>query len=296
VPSERILIVEDDAGVRGLVQRRVAAAGYAVTAVASGLEAIAAIEREQPDLVLMDIAMPGMDGVEVCQRVVERWPAVAVVFLTAHGEIEERVRALDAGGRDLMLKPFAPPELLARVRATLREKALRDAAEHRAETFERLALTDTLSGLRSRAYLDARLPEEIMRANRYRRPLACLLVDIDDFKRLNDTRGHAFGDEVIRRVGEILQRDLRHVDFAARYGGEEFVVVLPETPLTGAELVAERIRAAVATAAIGEPPVVVTVSIGVADGGSSDALLRADEALYAAKSQGKNRVIVWSGG
>lgn len=289
---ESILVVEDDAGVRGLVERRLTSAGYSVAAVGGGLEALSSIDETRPDLVLMDISMPGMDGVETCRHIAARWPGLAVVFLTALGEVDERVRALDAGGRDVVLKPFSAPDLLARVRATLREKALRDAAVRRAEVFERLALTDALSGVWSRLYLETRLPEELARAARYGRPLACLMVDVDDFKHVNDEHGHAVGDDVIRGVGSILHDGLRSVDFVARYGGEEFVVVLPETSPEGAVVAADRMREQVAAARIGERALRVTVSIGIAPGTSADVLLRADAALYAAKGAGKNRVVL----
>jgi diguanylate cyclase (GGDEF)-like protein len=306
VAPERILVVDDEPDIRRLLARLLKNGGYTVSVAANGEEALAAVDAEIPDLVLLDVSMPGQDGFAVCRELQKLGPKVpAVIFLSAFGTTHDRVAGLEAGAVDYVVKPFDPNEVRARVRAALRSKALRDALALQ-------AATDGLTGLVNRRTLDQRLADTFAVSRRYGRPLACLMVDVDHFKRVNDTYGHQAGDAVLREVASRMKAQCRGTDTAARYGGEEFSVLLPETDAERAKAVAERIRAAVAAAPVpvwisgtaiddgrtGQiVPVPVRVSVGVASLAEQidtpDALLAlADKALYEAKQAGRDQVVV----
>jgi two-component system, cell cycle response regulator len=303
---ERILIVDDEPDIRHLLARLLKGGGYNVSMAGSGDEALAAVQAEIPDLVLLDVSMPGMDGFAVCHELQKLGPSMpAVIFLSAFGASDARVTGLDAGAVDYVVKPFDPSEVRARVRAALRSKAMRDALALQAST-------DGLTGLMNRRTLDERLSEAFAVARRYGRPLSVLMVDIDHFKAVNDTYGHAAGDAVLREVASRIKAQARLADTVARYGGEEIMVLLPETDLEGAKALGERVRAAVAAAPVqawtsGAPsvggeadeatPVPVRVSVGVATlsagmEGPEALMSAADAGLYAAKRAGRNRVEV----
>ncbi len=308
---ERILIVDDDSDIRNLLVRLLRSGGYDVSDAPDGHEAlrrlIEAPVNALPDLVLMDVTMPGMDGVATClalQSLGLGTHTPPVIFLSALGASQDRVDGLEAGAVDYIVKPFVPEEVRARVRAALRGKALRDALAFQ-------AATDPLTGLANRRQLDQRLSEAFALARRHSRPLACLMVDVDHFKRVNDTYGHGAGDIVLTEVAARLRAQCRAVDTAARYGGEEFTVLLPETDAPGALILAERIRAAIAVDPItialpgsggashaAEPTCIqIRISAGVAvltpEMASPEALTAAaDTALYAAKQCARDRVVL----
>jgi diguanylate cyclase (GGDEF)-like protein len=316
-PPARILVADDDPDIRELITRVLELAGYDVVAVSSGTAVLEAVPREHPDLCVLDVSMPGATGYDVCRQL-QRAGADAppVIFLTARGSTSDRVTGLDLGAVDYMVKPFEPPELTARVRAALRQKATRDALA--AE-----AATDGLTGLLNRRELDTRAVELIALSRRYARPLSCLMVDIDHFKDVNDTHGHAAGDDVLREVAARIRGAGRTSDIAARYGGEEFVLLLPDTDARGAVALAEKLRTAIAATPVvvashtpksggaagtastagngdgaqGALAIPVRVSIGVASRGAAmldpEALYAgADAALYQAKQTGRDRVAV----
>jgi diguanylate cyclase (GGDEF)-like protein len=287
-----ILVVEDDEHVRHLLETRLRAAGYEVLAFPSAVAALSALATNRADLVLMDVGLPEMDGVEACKRLAVTHPDLPVVFVTSRVEVQERVTGLEAGARDYIAKPFAASELLARVKVVLREASLLETARQYARALETLALVDPLTGVSNRRYLDLRFPEELARSMRYARPLSCLMLDVDDFKAINDTFGHAVGDRVLKDVARVLRAGVRVTDSLVRCGGEEFVVLMPETDIGGARTAAERLRAAVAALPSGAEGLALTVSIGVAEGATEDLLVRADQAMYGAKRGGKNRVEV----
>ena len=249
-----------------------------------------------PDLILLDIDMPGMSGLELCQKLKEdaATASVPIIFLTGSADVDMKVQGFDLGAVDYVTKPFQPAELRARVRAALRTKRYHDLLARRAQI-------DGLTGLWNRSYFDRRLEEEGAAVQRYGRQLSLVLLDVDHFKRINDTHGHPFGDRVLQLVGDAMHRGLRTVDAPCRYGGEEFAVVLTQTDLAGALIVAERLRAAVAALGLSHrgTAVPVTASCGVASSElvtppsrCTSALLieMADEALYAAKQGGRDRV------
>jgi diguanylate cyclase (GGDEF)-like protein len=245
-----------------------------------------------PDLVLLDVDMPDGTGFEVCQAL-KSDPATAslpIIFLTASSDAIDKVRGFDIGAVDYVTKPFDAAELKARVRAALRTKRYHDLLAARSNV-------DALTGLWNRRYFDERLETELAANWRYHRKVSLIMLDVDEFKKINDRHGHPFGDRVLEGVGELLQTSCRATDAPCRYGGDEFAIILTETPLSGSSRLAERLCEQVAAMAfrVGGHPVLVTVSIGVADadtlGGfpTSEALLRAaDDALYEAKRCGRN--------
>jgi diguanylate cyclase (GGDEF)-like protein len=205
---------------------------------------------------------------------------------------------LRLGGNDYITKPFDLDELIARVETALRIKGEHDHLRAQNRRLAELSMTDPLTGLYNRRYLMERFHEEIERAKRYRYPISCLMVDVDEFKLLNDSQGHMKGDQVLQQLAIILKNTNRVVDILARYGGEEFLLILPQTNLGGAEAVGERYRQAVQNAQIfqNEPALRITVSLGGAAystdniGTEEDLLRQAGEALLEAKRLGKNRI------
>ncbi len=299
----RVLIADDDRLTRELVAQLLRAQGMQVEVVENGKLAVDRVGLGGIDLVLLDIVMPGLSGIDCC-RLIKTMTAetfLPVMLVTAKSDTESRVEGLRIGADDYVCKPFDERELLARVNGMLRIKRLHDHVQESRARLEQLAVMDELTGLYNYRYLHTRLGEEFKRAERYRDPLACAMVDIDHFKQFNDTHGHDVGDAVLREVANRLKAGLREIDVVARYGGEEFLLVLPSTHFAGALTVADRIWRAVS-----QTPVMangteqrVTVSVGVAlypsrDIKSKDQLLKAaDRALYQAKADGRDRICVF---
>lgn len=300
------------------IARRVACAclareGIEVIEAENGEQALAIIadKRERIDVVLSDLVMPGMDGKALCAKIRQELALVdvPVIFLTAVTELPELIELFKAGASDYLVKPFAKEELLARVmvhiernrtQADLRQKI--EELKKANETIQKLSTTDPLTGCFNRGYLNSRLPQEIKRAVRYKTSLSIVMCDIDHFKQVNDAHGHLCGDSVLIDFVAVVQRSIREdVDWLARYGGEEFVIVLPETNLANARVMAERLRQKVEKTSFqfDNKAISITSSFGVAGvehdqaeaGHLSERLLReADEKLYQAKQQGRNRV------
>ncbi len=307
VMTRKLLVVDDDPAVRDWAEQTLAAAGYATLGCDDGQRALGLVRDERPDLVLMDVEMPGLGGREVC-RIIKGSPSfgfLPVILMTASADVQGKVEGLELGADDYLVKPLNPLELVARVKSMLRLKELQDELQQANERLKRmnehlqtLSTTDPLMGISNRIFFEKRIAYEFQRAVRYRKPLALLVLDLDLFKRINDTHGHPFGDQVLRAVAGLLTASIRQVDIAARYGGEELVVALPETGLEQAGLVAERIRQAIEHNEVfgAGQRVRVTVSIGAAvcpaPGVQSvaDLLQAADEALYRAKRDGRNCV------
>jgi diguanylate cyclase (GGDEF)-like protein len=292
----RILIADDDPDILTLVARVLKREGHEVVPASNGSEALELARQHDPDLLLLDVSMPEMDGYDVCRALQKDGAASPlVIFLTANAHTAARVMGLDAGAVDYVTKPFEPNELRARVRAALRTKTEKDALVVEAST-------DALTGLLNRGQLGARLSELVSLARRHGRPLGCLMIDLDHFKAVNDTYGHAAGDAVIAEAARRFGSVGRPSDVVFRYGGEEFLVLLPETDLQGSVTVAERLRDALAGAPVrftasGAPPIDINVraSVGVAflDEDMVDGCLlvaAADAALYRAKAFGRNRI------
>ena len=290
-----VLIVDDEPHIIDIASG-VLSADYDLLFALNGDRAIELATGQNPDLILLDVTMPGRDGFDVC-RALKQHPdtaSIPVIFVTGRIDPEDETRGLEIGAVDYVSKPITPAILRARVRNHLELKQIRD---HLA----RLAMRDGLTGLFNRRHLDQTLQQECERVGRGGKDLSLLMIDVDHFKRYNDSMGHQAGDDCLRHVGAALQRPLhRKSDVAARYGGEEFVAVLPATSAGEAFRMAEAIRLSVWDAALPHPDSPfgrVSLSVGVAtvSGGTRvtpDGLLgSADAALYRAKAEGRNRSV-----
>jgi two-component system, cell cycle response regulator len=295
---DKVLIAEDDAHIAELVKIILETKGFVTHWAKDGEEAVKAAGELKPDLILLDVMMPKLNGYEVLRALKDNKELkhIPVIFVTVKGETDSKVVGLRLGGQDYITKPFDLDELIARVEAALRLKGEHDQLRAINRRLAELSMTDPLTGLYNRRYLVERFDEELERARRYVYPIACIMADIDDFKLINDTYGHMVGDQVLQQLAIIMKNSNRVVDILARYGGEEFLMILPQTNLGGAETVAERFRLLVADAQLisSDPSRRITVSLGVSAFsaktiGTREILLQqADQALYEAKSRGKN--------
>jgi diguanylate cyclase (GGDEF)-like protein len=290
----RLLIVDDQpANVQALYQ--LFAADHQVFMATRGEQALQLCLERQPDLVLLDVVMPGMDGYQVCTllRADPATAAIPVIFVTAERDETAETHALDVGGVDFITKPVNPKIVRARVRTHLQLK-------RQGDLLREWVYIDGLTNVANRRLFEERVAAEWARAVRQGEPLSALMIDIDHFKRFNDCYGHQAGDDCLKRVAAELKAALkRPTDLVARYGGEEFVVLLPDTDLAGAQRVAAQVRRQLQAAAIphADSPLggIVSASIGICSKpadvvGSVAALLReADAQLYVAKSRGRDQ-------
>jgi len=303
-----ILFVEDSE-THGLVTKSALEKnGHAVTWVLDGMSAFRLAMTQPFDLILLDRILPDMDGSELCRWLKHNQDTrgIPIVMISARDTTTDKVQGLDSGADDYLTKPFEDVELNARVNAALRIKLLQDELRRKNDELrdmltqvETLSNADPLTGLLNRRRFDAILQPEFSKALRYKTPLSCMMIDVDHFKAVNDTHGHAIGDAVIKDVAGIIKWSIRDVDTACRWGGEEFIVLTPMTPQDKAELLAQRILKAVSEYAFaGANSVKLTVSIGIADtaGSGIDSVNKliqaADIALFRAKKNGRNRIEV----
>lgn len=297
----RVLIVEDSNTIRSLVRRMLVAGGHEVLEAPDGPTALQTCAAEGPDVVLLDVEMPEMSGWDVLAAL-KADPAlrdIPVVFLTGRLDTADMVEGLRLGAHDYLRKPCEPAELLARVQAAARVKRLQDELRRRNDELDRVGRTDALTGLRNRRDVEGYLRQQVSLSRRNASPLAVLLFDVDHFKNVNDTHGHAGGDAVLREVAARLAGHVRLEDTVGRWGGEEFLAVMPMTTAAEGAVVADRIRAALSDRPCslddGAVTLPVTISVGCAAGtreSAEELVARADAALYEAKRTGRNRVVV----
>ena len=304
----RVLIVDDHEDNIELLRARLDSWGFVTDSAGDGEEALRMIEASPPDLILLDVMMPKIDGIEVARRVKgnRSLPFIPIIMQTALDATENKVEGLEAGADDYITKPIDFAELKARLNSMLRIKRLQDALEERErqllEANERLrymSQTDALTGLDNRRHLEERIDEMFEHARRLNEPFSCVMCDLDRFKSVNDTHGHQAGDAVLKQFARILRNEVREIDRVGRYGGEEFMLLLPGTVLDAAVTFAERVRKEVEghTFTFDGTQICRTASFGVSAWphpriGNCDVLVRAaDDALYVAKETGRNRVI-----
>jgi diguanylate cyclase (GGDEF)-like protein len=297
-----VLIIDDSVIIRTEIVRVLKAADLFRTfrEAGDGIEGFKMLNDDRPDLIICDLEMPRMDGFKFLQLVHSQRMLrdIPIIMLTGRGETELKIKGLAMGASDYVTKPFDRGELVARVKVQLKIKQLQDELKRSNERLLEISNTDHLTSLYNRRFLMEALTRELDRVQRKDSVLTLVILDVDHFKNINDTYGHQSGDEVLQAVAVAARIGLRLYDVAARYGGEEFVLVLPETPLTGGMVVAERLRKRVEALSFTLPldQLTVTVSIGVASYPSpavidvETLLQQADVALYQAKRNGRNRV------
>jgi len=296
--SKKVLIVEDDGAILSMLEEAVRQAGYETKTSTSGREALELVKTFQPQIVLTDNDMPEMTGLEMLKEFRRQKNYVTVIFISGRTDSQFVVEALRAGADDYIRKPFRMNELLARIEAALRTNDVhRDLMDANLKLQE-MVDHDDLTGLLNMRSMYDKIDVEISRAQRFGRHVACVMMDMDKFKAVNDNHDHLFGSFVLKEVGHMIRASMRDVDFAARYGGDEFLIVLTETSKNGVEIFAERLRKAIEAHVfeLGKDKIQLTSSMGFAVGGFGDTrdarqLVRdADHALYDAKEKGRNRV------
>ena len=295
----RILIADDELIARELLAETLVLFGHEVVAVADGNAAIEALmQTGGPRFAILDWMMPGADGLEVCRAVRQRAEAyVYTILLTGRASPEDMITGLDAGADDFLTKPFSMGELRSRLHSGMRVLELQTGLLEAQEALRRHATLDHLTGLWNRRMIVEQLDREVSRLRRSKGVLAVAMVDIDRFKEINDTHGHAAGDAVIRDTAAAIASQLRDYDFVGRYGGEEFLILLPGCDAEYGRGIAERMRSRIETTPTqyGQLALSVTASFGLAStlvsGMEPSGLIEAaDAALYRAKANGRNRV------
>ena len=311
----KILIVDDSPTIRAALRGLVDKMGHSVIEADDGSKALKIYQEDRPDLVLIDVVMPVMDGYEAARQMRQIRPDewVPIIFLSSKEADQDLDRAIEAGGDDYLVKPVSFVVLNAKIRAlqrieSTRTKLLemsRELATANRE-LEKLSRQDGLTGIANRRYFDSYLLTEVKRASRERQPLSLILADVDHFKAYNDCYGHQAGDDCLRQVASALKSvGRRPADLAARYGGEEFAMVLPATALEGAVDVAKSLVRAIEGMSIPHGKSGVSPSVSLSQGIASlipvqdtkpeSIIVLADQALYQAKQQGRNRYVVSTG-
>jgi diguanylate cyclase (GGDEF)-like protein len=299
------LLVEDDPLQAKVTREMLEKSGYDVSWANDGIDAIKTVKATKPDIILLDLMLPGLDGYEVCRwlKLEEATKGIPVIMLTVKKELSDKISGLQMGADDFLPKPYEASELNARIYASLRTKALQDELKMKNKQLEDLlykveymAITDALTGVYNRRRFHDVLTSEFERSKRYATPFSIIMLDIDHFKSINDNYGHQAGDTVLKEIADLLLKSIREIDTASRYGGEEFVLILPNTKKQDAINLAERIRNTIEKNSFSSiKNCVITASIGIsgvpdADIDTEDKLIRcADFALYRAKRNGRNR-------
>ena len=296
-----ILIVEDNKIDAKLIQRYLHGEPYQLKLANDGEEAISRSQQERIDVILLDLILPKKNGFEVCSTLkeMEHTQNIQIVAITGLCDLESKLKGIELGVDDYLIKPVNMHVLRTRIKSLVKKKALLDKLCDRYEMAVHSAITDKLTGLYNRRYFDHFLDLELKRSSRQNASLALLMMDIDNFKQINDTLGHLFGDKILNKLGDLIKTKIREIDLAARYGGEEFAIVMSNTGLEEAAEIAERIRKSIKEYKFDTKKIFTTVSIGLAlyplDANSLQELLnKADSALYKAKRDGKNQVCIYS--
>jgi diguanylate cyclase (GGDEF)-like protein len=299
-----ILVVDDDIVSRTVVEKHLNKAGFCVSTAPNGRSALSLFDEAFFPIVLTDWMMPEIDGPQLCRLIREKKTNsyVFIILITPRDKKTDTVVGLEAGADDYLTKPIHPAELVARINTGIRILSLEQSLKQANEEIRQLSITDPLTGCFNRGYLVERFPKELSRASRYGHSLVVILADIDHFKRINDTYGHQAGDVVLKEFAQCISNQIRHeIDWVVRYGGEEFLVILPETDLKGGQVMAERLRKAVAEQQIEAAGTMINITASFGGAGAvffndryeinMERLINlADEQLYQSKREGRNRV------
>jgi two-component system cell cycle response regulator len=300
----RVLLVKDDEKDTKLIKSYLHSQPYHVMLAGNGKEALDLAITEKIDLILLDIMMPGVDGFKTCKRLKEMDETrnIQIILITNLSELEDKIHGFESGADDFLFKPINSWELLARIKVLLKKKSYLDKINRHYEAALSSAITDRLTGLYNRAYLNRILDLEVKRSLRHGYQIALIMIELDDFKIYNDSQENLAGDTILRELAKRIRKNIREIDLATRYGGEKFVIVLPYTDREGALGVAERIlemfRSQTFDQDFDSLPKNITASISIAlcptDARTKESLIhKADTALYRAKKQGKNQICVY---
>jgi two-component system cell cycle response regulator len=287
----KVLIVDDTSDTLEIIQKLLCYEGYEVIIASTGEEGVKRVEEEKPEVVLMDINLPGIDGTEALRRIRMINPLQCVIMLTAFATVENAIQALKEGATDFIKKPFENEHLIHIVNQSLDKYHTLKEKEKLEDEVRRLSITDDLTGLYNHRHFFKALESELGRLKRQKTSLSLLMFDIDNFKRYNDLYGHLEGDKVLRKIGEIVKNSIRsNVDSGYRYGGDEFAALLIGASLDQSLTIAERIRSSIEQAGF----LNITVSIGLAefkDHFDLEGFVKsADDAMYVSKHSGGNRI------
>jgi two-component system cell cycle response regulator len=291
ISKGKVLIVDDAPDTVEIIKKLLVFEGYDVLTTSTGEEGVQKVEQEKPEIILLDISLPGIDGNEALKRIRKVDPIVSVIMLTAFATVDNAISALKEGASDFIKKPFENEHLVHLVNQCLEKYQTLKEKGRLEEEVQRLSITDDLTGLHNYRHFYKTLELEIARLKRQRTALSLLMFDMDNFKRYNDLYGHLEGDKVLKKVGEVVNRLIRsQVDSGYRYGGDEFAVLLVGATLDQAMPIAERLRISIEQAGFRD----ISVSIGVTefypDYNLREFVRLADDSLYAAKHSGGNRV------
>ena len=299
----RILVIDDSKLILHVAKTILDKQGHQVLLAEDGNIGLQTAATEHPDLILLDLILPGIDGYQVCQRIKTETATsdIPVIMLTSKSEPADKVRGLEMGASDYVTKPFDEGELMARVNIHLQIRELHETLKEKNRQLKEMASRDGLTGLYNHRYFQETISKDFQRAVRYQESLSCVMLDIDHFKKFNDNYGHQAGDMVLKTLGSLVNELIRDSDLSARYGGEEFVLLMYHTASQEALMIAERLRKAVDQHKFQTDNLVltVTISIGVASfphpeiADAKTLIECADKALYRAKEEGRNRVVVF---
>lgn len=297
----KIMVINGDEAMRCKLNDTLSQQGYYVDLAVTGEDAIKKAKGHPVEIIITEMKMTDMTGIEVIKKFKQIDSDLCIIVLTSYGSVETAVTAMKEGAYDYINKPFNLEEVKLIVSRAEEWLALKKAAREK-EIYKELAILDSLTEVYNRRYFDDIIAREINRSKRYNHQLSLLIIDIDDFKKYNDTYGHPAGDGILKEIGKVLRKSSRNVDFVFRYGGEEFTILLPETGKYGGSVAASRFLSVITTIKISDPESIfqrrITVSIGLASVPDDaltkdDLILKADSALYQAKKLGKNRVCLF---
>jgi diguanylate cyclase (GGDEF)-like protein len=299
----KILVIDDSRVVVHMAKAILSKRKHQVLLAQDGETGLQTVMTEQPDLVLLDLILPGLDGYTVCRRIKQEIASqdIPVIMLTSKASPADKVRGLEMGAADYVTKPFDEGELVARVNTHLKLKQLYEALQEKNRQLQELANLDGLTGLYNHRFFQETVSRDFQRAYRYKESLSCILLDIDHFKNFNDTYGHQTGDMVLNTLGGLIRQIMRGSDLAARYGGEEFALLLYHASAPESFVVGERLRKIVEQHQFRQEDLMlkVTISAGLASFphpeivDAKTLIECADKALYRSKEEGRNRIVVF---
>jgi two-component system, cell cycle response regulator len=297
--ADKILVIDDEEDIRHLLSNILESDGYRVITASNGREGLEQFQAHDPALVLTDVRMPVLDGIGVLREIKAKQSEADVIILTGHSDEATAVDCLRLGAYDYFRKPLENVDVfLSAIERVIEKRDLKLKNRQLLEQLTKMSIKDPLTGLHNFRHMQRCIDQEIDRSERYRHSFFIVMIDVDDFKKVNDTHGHLFGDHVLKQLGKVAMGALRSTDRIFRYGGEEFLILMNEITLPEAKVAVNRLLQAVRehTFRSGDHSAKITVSVGCAifpdDADDKNILINlADKALYRAKSQGKDQAV-----